>query len=82
MYDLVVSEKAKGQLKKLPEEARDRIGNALERAKIRPHHFVKRVVGTNYFRLRAGDYRIIQDIKNRELIILVIELGHRRNICK
>lgn len=32
------------------------------------------------WRYRVGDYRIIADIQDSELIILVIAVGHRKNI--
>lgn len=32
------------------------------------------------WRYRVGDYRIIADIKDQELIILVIAIGHRRDV--
>lgn len=82
MYEIIVSDKAKEQLKKLPQEIKNRIGNVLERIRIRPFYFVKRLVGTLYYRLRVGDYRIILDIQNENLIIFVIEVGHRKNIYK
>ena len=34
------------------------------------------------WRYRVGDYRIICQIKDNELIILVVELGHRKDIYK
>jgi len=34
------------------------------------------------WRYRVGDYRIIVDIKDNELIILVIAIGHRKEIYK
>ena len=80
MYNIIVSDKAKKQLSKLPKEIIDRIGNALERIKIRPHSFVLRLVGSPYYRLRVGDYRVILDILGEKLIIIVIEVGHRKNI--
>jgi mRNA interferase RelE/StbE len=30
--------------------------------------------------LRIGDYRVIYQIKNNELIVIVIRIGHRKNI--
>lgn len=80
MYEIIVSDLAKKQLSKISQEMRDRIGIVLERIRIRPFHFVKKLVGSPYFRLRVGDYRVILDIKEDKLIIFVIELGHRRNI--
>ncbi|MEK6827445.1 MAG: type II toxin-antitoxin system RelE/ParE family toxin [Nanoarchaeota archaeon] len=80
MYSVEFSKKAEEQLSKLPEDLNLRIIHVLERIRIRPHHFVKRIIGTDYFRLRIGDYRAILDIKNNQLIIFVLEIGHRKNI--
>ena len=32
------------------------------------------------WRYRVGDYRIICEIKEKEIVILVLEIGHRREI--
>lgn len=39
---------------------------------------IKRLKGASSFRLRAGDYRVIFDIE--ENIILILKVGHRKNI--
>jgi len=81
MYEIIFSEKAKAQLKKLDKLIQERIGSVIDRIKIRPFsHDLKRLQGTNYYRARAGEYRIILDIKQNQLIIIVIEIGHRKNI--
>lgn len=36
----------------------------------------------NRWRYRVGDYRIICEIRDRELVVLVIEIGHRSSIYK
>lgn len=82
MYDIEFYEKAKKQLNKLPDDIKERILNSLDRIKIRPFNYVKRFVGTDYYRFRVGEYRLILDIRNNKLIIFVVELGHRRNIYK
>jgi len=82
MYQIIVSDKAKRQLEKLSSDLRNRIGHALEKIKIRPHNFVLRLVGSPYYRLRVGDYRVILDILKDKLVILVIGVGHRKNIYK
>ena len=82
MYEVILDKIAKKQLSKLSEDTRIRIIKALERIKIRPHSFLKSLSGSPYFRLRVGDYRIILDVQNKKLIILVLELGHRKNIYK
>ncbi len=32
------------------------------------------------WRYRVGDYRILCDIQDEQLVVLAIEIGHRRNI--
>jgi mRNA interferase RelE/StbE len=80
MYELIISDKARDQLKNLSQEIINRIGSVFERIKLRPFHFVKRKEGTPYFILRIGEYRAILDIKQDKEIIFVIEIGHRKNI--
>lgn len=83
MYSVIFNPKAENQLKKLDKQINERILNVLERIKIRPFsHDLKKLQGTNYYRARVGDYRIILDIKQDKLIIIVIEIGHRKNIYK
>lgn len=82
MYEIFLTDEAKKQLAKLDESTRERIGSAFERIKIRPHKFVKRLYKSPYYRLRVDNYRIILDIKDLQLIIFVIEIGHREKIYR
>ncbi len=82
MYEIIIMPRAEKQLSKLDMLLQKRILNTLERIRIRPYYFVKKIVGTSYFRLRVGTYRLILDIKENKLLILVLELGHRKNIYK
>ncbi len=36
----------------------------------------------NYWRYRVGDYRILCDIQDNRLVVLVIEIGHRREVYR
>ncbi len=81
-YSIIFTETAEKQLKRLQKNIQERILHSLERIKTRPYYFVKKLSGSRYFRLRSGDYRIILDIRDGELIIIVIEVGHRKNIYK
>ncbi len=40
----------------------------------------KKLKGRDGYRIRVADYRIIYDIFDNELLIDVIELGHRKDI--
>lgn len=81
MYSIIFDSKAEKQLAKLDKQVQNRILTLLDRIKIRPFSYdIKRLQGTPYYRLRMGKYRIILDIKQNQLIIIVVEVGHRKNI--
>jgi len=82
MYDILYSNSAKKYLKKLPKLKQDHILSVLERSRIRPETHFERLVGQKSYKLRAGDYRVIADIYEKKVCILVIKIGHRRNIYK
>ena len=82
MYTIKFTENSEKVLKKLERDTQERIIKVLERVKIRPDNFVEKLVGEPGFKLRVGNYRIILDIDNKDLIVLVIKIGHRRNIYK
>ena len=80
VYEIIFSQKAKKQLFKLEKVIQERIISALERIRIRPEAYVTKLVGDPGYKLRVGDYRVIMDIDKDNLLILVIKVGHRRNI--
>ncbi len=82
MYDVFFSDTARKQFKKLGREEQERIISAIERVRIRPEAYVTKLVGDPGYKLRLGDYRIIMDIDKDKLLILVLKIGHRRNIYK
>lgn len=82
MYDIEFSKIAEKQFYKLEKNIQLRIISTLKRIKIRPFNHVIKLVGSPYFRLRVGNYRVILDIKEDRLIILILEVGHRRSIYK
>ena len=81
MYELIYSPSALKQLEKLEHNIKERIVIALERLRIRPESCdIKKLVGMQGYRFRVGDYRIIFDMEKNKLIILVLQIGHRKNI--
>ncbi len=81
-YKITFSDFAEKQLNKLSEDIQKRVISTLKRCRIRPYPHIKKLVGSKYFRLRIGDYRVILDIIDNRLIIHIIEIGHRKKIYK
>ena len=79
-YSLDYSTQAWKALSKLDKTIQERIIRALERCRIRPYSHIVRLVDSPYYGLRVGDYRVIMDLKDQQLIILVITVGHRSRI--
>jgi mRNA interferase RelE/StbE len=43
----------------------------------------KKLVGSEHtFRIRVGDYRVIYDIKDNTLVVLVVRIRHRRDVYR
>jgi len=82
MYSVKLSNLAKKQLKKLDKKLQSQIVASLERCRFRPYVYVKKLVNNPYFSLRVGDYRVIMDIRDDQLRILVIKIDHRKKIYK
>jgi mRNA interferase RelE/StbE len=50
-----------------------------------PRQIADRLQGAElgqFWRYRVGDYRIICDIQDRKLVVLVIEIGHRSSVYR
>ena len=75
---------AKSQLKKLDRQVAKRILHYVDELSCltEPHQRGKVLTGPlgGFWRYRVGDYRVICDIKNQLLQILVVKIGHRRDI--
>lgn len=81
-YRIFFTPYSRKQLEKLPIKAQKRIRKALERIKIRPQHFLMKLVYQNGYRFRVGDYRLIIEIQQDKLILLVIKIAHRKVVSK
>ena len=82
IYEIIFSDKAKKQIKKLEKHIQKRIISTLYRIRIRPENYVTKLVDDPGYKLRVGDYRIILDIDKKKLFILILKIGHRKNIYK
>ncbi|MEA2298870.1 MAG: mRNA interferase RelE/StbE [Solirubrobacteraceae bacterium] len=79
-YRISLSPAAARQLRKFDPQVRRRIQGVLELLadEPRPPAATRLVGGAGEWRVRTGDYRIIYEIDDRELLVLVLRVGHRR----
>ena len=84
VYRIEVAPAALGQLRKLDPLARRRVQAAVEllAAEPRPPGATRLVGGAGEWRVRTGDYRIVYEIQDAVLVVLVVAVGHRREIYR
>jgi mRNA interferase RelE/StbE len=84
-YRIEFLPRAARQLDKLPHDFRLRIRervNALADDP-RPHGVVKlRSNRPDLYRIRIGDYRVVYQIRDEVLLVLVVEVGHRSQVYR
>lgn len=81
-YRVQVAPAAVRQLRKLDGSALRRVQAAIEllAEEPRPSGAKKLVGGDGEWRVRTGDYRIVYDINDGVLLVLVVAVGHRREV--
>jgi len=81
-YRVTLAPPAARQLRKFDPDARRRLQAAIELLAIdpRPPAATRLVGGSGEWRVRTGNYRIVYEINDNELVVLVLRMGHRREI--
>lgn len=84
MYEITFSKKAEKTYLKLPHDVRSRIDQKLNYLRMTPRgEDTKKLVGEqNAYRTRVGTYRIVYEILDKELIVWILDVGHRSFIYK
>ena len=81
-YNLVYTQRAVRDIKKLDNTIKRRVGEILLRYKDKPLDYAETLKdsGLGMYRFRIGDYRVIFDIEESDIVVL--RVGHRREIYK
>jgi mRNA interferase RelE/StbE len=79
-YTIVLTKKAEKQLDKLPDNIAEPIIEAINDLADNPRpHGYKNLKNRDGYRIRVGDYRVIYEVFDDELLIDIIQLGHRKH---
>ena len=83
-YRIEVKRSAAKALKKIPKADQKRIADKIDSlAEDLPNPDTTKMKGNNPFhRIRVGDYRIIYEIQEEILLVLVVKIGHRKDIYR
>jgi mRNA interferase RelE/StbE len=82
MFNLIYTQRAIRDLRKLDGPTRLRTGKALLRFQEDPLNYSEKIMDLTLgsYRFRIGDYRVIFDLEGDEIVIL--RVGHRREIYR
>lgn len=81
-YRVRIAKAAERDLKSLPIAVLRSVGTAIDAlaATPRPQGCEKLAGATDLYRVRVGTYRIVYRIQDRVLLVLVVVVGHRREV--
>ena len=83
MYAVEFLPSAAKALSKLEPAIRRRIGRRIDRLAEDPHADAVKLRGADdVWRARVGDYRILYQVADDHLVVLVIRIGHRRDVYR
>lgn len=82
-YTLLIEKHALKALKKIPKPYKEKIIEVISTLKNNPKPLdAKKLVGREGWRIRINNYRIIYIIKENISTILIINIGHRKDIYR
>ncbi len=84
MYRVIISDKAERALTRLDRPIQIRIVKAIDELAKDPRYKtnIKKLTGSELYRLRIGDYRVIYSEDSRTKIIKIISMGHRKDVYR
>lgn len=82
-YELFIERSAQKALSKISLPDRDRIIDAIRKLAADPRpQGVKKLTGRAAWRIRVGNYRVIYEIHDDRLLIVVVCVGHRQDVYR
>lgn len=82
-FKIVFKQSVAKDLRQIPKKDVARILKRIEVLRTEPRPSgVEKLSGQEKYRIRQGVYRILYEIKNNEMIIVVVKIGHRRDVYR
>lgn len=82
-YRLLIKPSAAKELGNVPTKDRRRLVTRIQRLSTEPRPAAcEKLSGHDLYRVRQGTYRVLYAVNDQEQIILVIKIGHRREVYR
>jgi len=82
-FEVIFRQSVAKDLRQIPKKHITRILKRIEALRSEPRPpGVEKLSGQEKYRIRQGVYRILYEIRNNELIVVVVKIGHRRDVYR
>ena len=83
-YAIEFAPSARRELRKLPREAQLKLNKRIDSLCLdpRPRGSKKLKGGDELWRVRVGDYRVVYEVRDKVLVVLVVRVAHRREVYR
>jgi mRNA interferase RelE/StbE len=83
-YEIKFKSSAWKSFDKLPKDINRRINEAIRELSDNPRSLkAKKLMGyRDFYRIRVGDYRVVYEIQEQVLVVLIIKVDHRRDVYR
>jgi mRNA interferase RelE/StbE len=82
-YRLLIKPSAARELEGLPLKDRRRVATRLQRLASDPRPTgAEKLSGQDKCRLRQGDYRVLYSVDDAALTVVIVKIGHRREVYR
>jgi mRNA interferase RelE/StbE len=82
-YRIEITSSAEKELQKLPKKPQEHLINKILNLAKHPRPFgSKKLRGSEYYRIRIGDYRVIYCVDDSGKSVKILDLGHRKDIYR
>lgn len=79
-FKVLLHPKAARFLRRVDSSIRDQIRQHLRELEVSPENKGEHLKNSTFWRLRIGDYRAIYEIDNEKSIVIILFIGHRRDV--
>jgi mRNA interferase RelE/StbE len=82
-YRIEFTPKANREIKKLPHQVQDDLREAISALGNNPRPpRVEKMKGYPWFKIRVGDYRVVYEVLDKILLVLIIRVGDRKEVYR
>ncbi len=82
-YDLLIKPSAVKELEELPRKDRMRVARRIQELAVEPRpHGCEKLSAEEKYRIRQGNYRIVYSVDDDERALLVVKVGHRKEVYR